>query len=104
MGAVQASFGRTEAAAKPVGADLIMRERAPDDAFKAGTVTPAGVASARDGIGNLQGRLCSVQLAAHLDMRSTLSAEQVARYGALRGYSGPSADPAPPLAQRMHPG
>jgi len=104
VGAVQASFGRMEAAAKPLGADLILRERALDDAFKAGTVTPAGMASATDGIRTLQGRLRAVHLAAHLDMRSILSAEQVARYDALRGYAGPGAEPAPPLAHRMHPG
>ena len=101
---VQASFGRMGAAAKPLGAELIRRERALDDAFKAGTVTPAGMVSETEGIGTLQGRLRAVHLAAHLDMRSVLSAEQVARYDALRGYAGPDAGPTAAPAHRMHPG
>lgn len=100
---VQASFGRMEAAAKQLGAELIRRERALDDAFKAGTVTPAGMASETEEIGMLQGRLRAVHLAAHLDMRSVLSAEQVARYDALRGYTGP-AGPAATPAHGKHPG
>ena len=102
--AVQASFGRMETGAKPLGAELIRRERALDDAFKAGTVTPAGMASETEEIGTLQGRLRAVHLAAHLDMRSVLNAEQVARYDALRGYASPGAEPAAAPAHRMHPG
>lgn len=102
--AVQASFVRMEAAAKQLGAELIGRERALDDAFKAGTVTPAGMASATEEIGTLQGRLRAVHLAAHLDMRVVLTAEQVASYDALRGYAGPGAAPAAAPAHRMHPG
>lgn len=101
---VQASFGRMEAAAKPLGVELIRRERALDDAFKAGTVTPAGMASETEGIGTLQGRLRAVHLAAHLDMRSVLSAEQVSRYDALRGYAGSGGVPATAPTHRMHPG
>ena len=102
--AVQASFGRMEAAAKLLGADLIGRERALDAAFKAGTVTPAGMASETEGIGTLQGRLRAVHLAAHLDMRSILSADQVARYDTLCGYAGPGAGPPAAPAHGKHPG
>ena len=39
-------------------------------------------------IAGLQGRLRAVHLAAHLETRALLSAEQIARYDALRGYAG----------------
>ena len=104
VAAVQASFDRMEAAAKLLGAELIRRERALDDVFKAGTVTPAGVVLDTEGIGMLQGRLRAVHLEAHLEMRSVLSTEQVARYDTLRGYAGPGAKPTAAPAHRMHPG
>ena len=104
VGAVQASFGRMEAAAKPLGAELIRRERALDDLFKAGTVTPEALAAETQAIAAVQGRLRAVHLAAHLEMRAVLRAEQVAAYDALRGYGGPGAGPDGGQAHRMHPG
>jgi hypothetical protein len=41
-------------------------------------------------IGEIQGRLRAVHLAAHLETRAILSAQQVAQYDKLRGYDGTS--------------
>ena len=85
--AVRASFARMDAAAKPLGAELVERERALDHAFAAKAVTPDALRAMTADIGGLQGRLRAVHLAAHVEMRAVLSDEQVRAYDALRGYS-----------------
>lgn len=85
--AVQASFRRMEAA-KPLGAELVRREREMDTAFRQGTMTPARLAADTEEIGGLRGRLRGVHLAAHLDMRAILTPQQIAAYDMLRGYAG----------------
>lgn len=92
--AVQDSFRRMEAAAKPLGADLVAHERAMDDAFRGGTMTPARLAADTGAIGALQGRLRAVHLAAHLEVRDVLTPGQVAAYDRLRGYADGAAPPA----------
>lgn len=94
---VQESFDRMAGLAKPLGAELVERERTLDDAFKHGSVTPDSVARQTSAIGALQAELRAVHLAAHLDMRAVLTAEQVTTYDTLRGYSGtvPNETPAP---------
>ena len=81
------------AAAKPLGADLIDHERALDRQFAEGRITKAELAAATAGIGELQARLRAVHLTAHLKTRDVLTAEQVARYNALRGYGAASPSP-----------
>ncbi len=85
--AVRASFARMDAAAKPLGAELVERERALDRAFAARAVTPDALRALTADIGGLQGRLRAVHLAAHVEMRAALNDEQVRAYDALRGYS-----------------
>jgi LTXXQ motif family protein len=85
--AVRASFARMEAAAKPLGAELVERERALDRAFAGGAVTADGLRSMAAAIGDVQGRLRAVHLAAHVETRAVLTDEQVRAYDALRGYS-----------------
>lgn len=87
LATVHASFQRMEAAAKPLGAELVRREREMDAAFRQGAMTPARLAADTEEIGALQGRLRGVHLAAHLEMRAVLSPQQVAAYDALRGYT-----------------
>lgn len=98
LATVHASFQRMEAAAKPLGAELVRREREMDAAFRRGTMTPARLAADTEEIGALQGRLRGVHLAAHLEMRAILSPQQVAAYDALRGY----ADGAAPSSHGHH--
>lgn len=91
--AVQASFERMRAAAQALGAALIASERALDRSFAERRITRDALASATDEIGALQARLRAVHLAAHLEMRDVLTEAQVARYDALRGYTGSAQPP-----------
>jgi hypothetical protein len=92
-------FERMSAAAKPLGAEILMRERDLDRAFASGTVTPAQLAAATEAIGGLDGRLRGIHLAAHLETKTMLSAEQIARYIELRGYGAPAG----PKQHHVHP-
>ena len=84
--AVRASFARMEAAAKPLGAELVERERALDRAFAEGAADIESVRSMTTAIGGLQGRLRAVHLAAHVETRAALTGDQIRAYDAPRGY------------------
>jgi Spy/CpxP family protein refolding chaperone len=90
---VAAVFERMSAAAKLLGAELITREQMLDQLFANGEITPDRLAAETTVIGELQGRLRAVHLAAHLETRPILSAEQIARYEHLRGYADPASSP-----------
>jgi Spy/CpxP family protein refolding chaperone len=81
-----AIFDRMSAAAKPLGAELVERERLLDQLFQNGEITPVRLAAETLAIGELQGRLRSVQLAAHLETRALLNPDQITLYRQLRGY------------------
>jgi Spy/CpxP family protein refolding chaperone len=83
---VTAIHDRMSAAVKPLGAELVDRERALDKLFAKGEITPDHLAAETTAIGELQGRLRSVHLAAHLETRALLNPDQRARYLQLRGY------------------
>ncbi len=102
VAATSNSFARMAAAAKPLGAELVDRERALDGAFKAGTLTSAELGRRTDEIGAIQGKLRAIHLGAHLEMKGILTAQQVVAYDGLRGYGVPAA--APSAHHGMHPG
>lgn len=102
LATIQASFQRMEAAAKPLGVELIQREREMDAAFRQGAMTPARLAADTEEIGALQGRLRGIHLAAHLEMRLVLTPQQIATYDALRGYADGAAPS--PHGHHMQPG
>ena len=84
---VRASQSRMAAAAKPLGAEVVERERTLDQGFRDGTITAETLAAQVDRIGVLQGQLRMVHLAAHLETRAALTPKQVAIYDAARGYT-----------------
>jgi hypothetical protein len=88
---VTAIFERMTAASKPLGGELIAQEQALDQLFAKGEITPDRLVAATATIGELQGRLRSVHLVAHLETRALLNADQIARYQQLRGYDDPHA-------------
>jgi len=88
---IQAIFDKMSAAAKPLGAQLVERERILDRLFQKGEITPDKLAQETAGIAELQGRLRDVHLSAHLETKALLSADQIARYQHLRGYGDPEA-------------
>jgi len=80
---------RMNAAARPLGNELIDREHALDRLFAEREITPERLSDATAAIGAIQARLRAVHLAAHLETRAILSAEQIAQYDKLRGYTEP---------------
>jgi Spy/CpxP family protein refolding chaperone len=86
---IQAIFDRMSAAAKPLGAELVERERLLDQLFAKGEITPARLSTETAAIGELGGRLRSVHLAAHLETRALLNPDQIAHYQRIRGYGHP---------------
>jgi hypothetical protein len=78
------------AAAKPLGTELVDRERMLDRLFAKGEITPERLAAETIAIAALQGRLRSVHLAAHLETRALLDAEQIGLYQKLRVYGDPA--------------
>jgi Spy/CpxP family protein refolding chaperone len=88
---VQAIFDRMNAAAKPLGAELVEREQVLDQLFAKGEITPNRLATETAAIAELQGRLHSVHLGAHLETGAVLSLDQIALYEQLRGYRDPAA-------------
>jgi hypothetical protein len=88
---VQAIFERMSAAAKPLGGELVAQEQALDQLFAKGDITPDQLTTTTAAIAELQGRLRAVHLAAHLETRALLNADQIARYQQLRGYRDPAA-------------
>jgi Spy/CpxP family protein refolding chaperone len=81
---IAAIFGRMSAAAKSLGAEMIDREQALDQLFVKGEITPDRLATATTAIGELNGRLRAVHLAARLETRALLGPQQLALYQQLR--------------------
>ena len=88
---VQAIFNKMSAAARPLGMELVGRELLLDRLFAEVEVTPDRLVVETAAIGTLEGTLRSVHLAAHLQTRALLNADQVAVYERLRGYDSPTA-------------
>ena len=88
---VRAIFDRMSGAAKPIGAELVEHERLLDQLFHNGEITPDRLGAETTAIGELQGRLRSVHLAAHLETRGLLNPDQIPLYQQLRGYDGAGA-------------
>jgi Spy/CpxP family protein refolding chaperone len=88
---IRAVFDRMSAAAKPLGAELIERERALDRQFAKRENTRDHLAAETGAIGELEARLRSVHLTAHLETRALLSPDQIVLYEQLRGYGSPAA-------------
>jgi Spy/CpxP family protein refolding chaperone len=86
---VTAIAQRMSAAAKPLGSELIAHEQTLDQLFANGEITPDRLAAETATIAELQGRLRSVHLGAHLETRAVLNPDQIDRYERLRGYGQP---------------
>jgi hypothetical protein len=84
--AVRKAFDGMHAEAKRLGAEIVEAERALDARFAAGDLSAPELDRRVEEIAALQGRLRAAHLRAHLVARAALTAEQIARYDALRGY------------------
>ena len=82
----KALFEAMKAEAVPVGERLIEQETRLDRLFAERQITPASLRTATEDIGTTQARLREAHLKYHLAMMTVLSADQIAKYQALRGY------------------
>jgi Spy/CpxP family protein refolding chaperone len=88
---VKAIFDQMSVAAKSLGAELVEREGMLDQLFAKGEITPDRLSAKTAAIGELEGRLRSLHLSAHLATRALLDSDQIALYQKLRGYGDPGA-------------
>ena len=89
--AVRRVFEAMRAEARAIGAEIVTAEGELDRLFALGPADAAAVEALTAKIGALQGNIRAVHLKAHLDIRPMLAADTVARYDALRGYTGEAA-------------
>ena len=73
--------------AKRLGRELVDLEAELDAAFREGRITSQLLSSLTSRIAEIEGRLRSTHLEAHLRMKERLTPEQVRRYDELRGYA-----------------
>ena len=98
--AVKDIKARVEAAAIPIGAEIVAAERELDQLFVNGAITKPQLDAIMAKLGALQGRLRGVHLAAHLETKALLNAHQISRYDQLRGYTSAGGAPAHDPAKR----
>lgn len=84
---VDGIFLAMQAQAKTIGAEIVAAERELDAAFAAATIDPASLAAQTDALGRLYARVRATHLVAHLEIKELLTAQQIAAYDQLRGYS-----------------
>ena len=70
-----------------LGTQILEKEKSLDAAFAAGSIDEKKLAGLTSDIAALQARLRAAHLKAHVATRRILTAEQIARYDELRGYS-----------------
>jgi Spy/CpxP family protein refolding chaperone len=80
--------------ARALGETIVAKETALETSYSGGAATPADTRAVLDELARLQADLRYTHLSAHLAMRSVLSADQVSKYDALRGYSDGTVAPA----------
>jgi Spy/CpxP family protein refolding chaperone len=86
LAAAKALANAHHAEARAIGAKLVESERALEQLFRSGRVDQAALARAVEAAAQLQGEYRLSHLETHRRTRALLTAEQVARYDALRGY------------------
>lgn len=96
--AVRAQFDAMKAESVAIGERLIEQEASLDRLFAGRTATADNVAVAVAAIADTQGALRNAHLRYHLTTLALLQADQVERYGQLRGYG----DGTPPQQHRRH--
>lgn len=84
--ATEELFERMRAAARATGEALVEAERELDALYASKTATVELVDARLTAIEALRKRLRGIHLNAHLEQAALLNADQIARYGHLRGY------------------
>lgn len=94
-------FRAMQSQAKAIGAEIVAGEQKLDSAFAAATIDPPSLAAQTAALGQLYARARATHLAAHLEMKTLLTPQQIAAYDQLRGYSATSIAP-PPTTPHNH--
>lgn len=106
VSAIQAIFDPMQEAAIAEGERLIALEQTLEDAFRNRTVTDESLRRMLADIEKSRAALRYIHLATHLSASALLSAEQITRYNALRGYGSDPCASVPagmdPTMWRMH--
>jgi Spy/CpxP family protein refolding chaperone len=89
--AMAALMKRHKVEARELGAEVVRFERELDALFAQRKATPALVDAKLAEIGAAHARLRGSHLKAHLEATGFLAPDQIARYDALRGYTGAAA-------------
>ena len=85
--AVQNSFEQMKSEAVSLGKKIVEKEKELDKLFSDNGISSEVVATKTREISELQGNLRNVHLRAHLEMKKTLSSEQIDIYKKTRGYT-----------------
>jgi hypothetical protein len=84
----RAIHSRMQAEAQAAGAALVAAERELDTLFRDRKATPELLRAALQKVALAEAKVREVHLLAHIEQTAVLSAEQIAKYSELRGYSG----------------
>jgi Spy/CpxP family protein refolding chaperone len=84
---LKAIFDRMHTAAVALGEQIVAKEKALDQAFASGLIDEEKLRDLTAQIASLQAKLRAAHLKAHVETKSILTAQQVARYDSLRGYA-----------------
>ncbi len=99
---MQKLFDAMKDEAIPIGEKLIGAEAELDRDFAAGAITEQQLRDQVQAIAALHGELRFTHLKYHLVMAELLTADQVARYNELRGYSSHPCRPSVPATAMHH--
>ena len=89
VAAITRLHGKMKSRAMAQGERLITLERALEEHFRGGTITDAILRASLDAIAAARKELRYIHLATHLKTPKILSAAQISKYNALRGYANP---------------
>jgi Spy/CpxP family protein refolding chaperone len=85
---IEAVFQQMQAEAQQLGQEIVEREAQFSQSFANQTITEAELQAQTEELAQLYGHLRATHLQAHLQITPLLSAQQIARYNTLRGYTG----------------
>jgi hypothetical protein len=84
---IEAVFRQMQAEAQQLGQEIVERETQFSQGFAHQTITEAELQAQTGELAQLYGHLRATHLQAHLQITPLLSAQQIARYNTLRGYT-----------------
>jgi len=93
LSAIQQLNARMLEEAQAKGKDILQAEADLAQRFREGRIDDPGLREHLQHIGQLRAELRFIHLRTHLTTRALLTADQIARYNAIRGYAGQSGGP-----------